>query len=115
MHFILLDDDADDLLLARMLFRSNGIGSLDVCQTMDELLYMLHRRKYNAIFIDYKLSGLSGVEIAKDVRRVSKLPIYIITNYDKVCVENEASEQNVDIKEVIAKPVMLFSLRKEFK
>jgi len=73
----------------------------------EEALKLARKDKFDLIFVDIKMPGLSGTEIIKEKKKLGYQPyIWVITGYDSGEVAHKVIEQGAD--DYIPKP---FSLR----
>ena len=104
----------DDNKISRRILRNyiEGFGAivdtaLDGHQALD-VLQQAQRLggQYFAVVLDWKMPGMSGVELAAHIRHTtaqSNLPIIMVTAYDRDVVLREARKAGID--EVLSKPV----------
>ncbi|MCI9104948.1 MAG: response regulator [Lachnospiraceae bacterium] len=68
---------------------------------------------YHIVLLDWKMPGMDGVEVAKQIRQdmSSNIPILILTSYDWPEIEEKASAAGVDA--FLPKPFFLTSFRQK--
>jgi signal transduction histidine kinase/CheY-like chemotaxis protein len=76
---------------------------VEVAQDGPEALALFRERKFDAVFTDVGMPGMSGWELAREIRQLNgRIPIAIITGWGEVVGSNEQRAAGVDW--VIAKP-----------
>lgn len=77
-----------------------------------EMIEEHHKRKddYQVVLIDWKMPGMDGIQITKEIRkRISKrIPIFLISAYDLSEIENQVQEE--EIRGFIPKPLFKSTL-----
>ena len=82
-----------------------------------ELVIQHHNKKddYQIILLDWKLSGMSGLQVAKEIRRNlgNEIPILLISAYDWSEFETEAREAGISgfISKPLFKSTLFYGLR----
>lgn len=64
-----------------------GICKYDIVNSGEEALELVKNKKYSAIFMDIGLKGISGLETAKEIKKIkeySEIPIVAVTAYAMV-------------------------------
>lgn len=57
---------------------------VDTAETGEKGVMMKNEGKYDLIYLDLKMPGISGVEVLREIRKEDKLvPIYIVTAFHK--------------------------------
>lgn len=78
-HYILIiDDDAE---LCRLLKKclDNGDTRTDICHTGAEGLRLMAEQEYHLVVLDVMLPEASGFEILTEIRKVSRVPVLMLT------------------------------------
>jgi DNA-binding NtrC family response regulator len=100
-HILVIDDDPgirDAFILA---LKNTGY-QLDTAETGEEGIEKEQSKKYDLIFLDLNMPGMSGTEVLRKIRMVNKeTPIYIITAFYK----DFANELKGPEFELIKKPI----------
>ena len=100
---VLVVDDED---FVRELLRDILDGEnceVEVAQDGTEALALFRERAFDGVFTDVGMPGMSGWELAREIRQLNKqIPIAIITGWGEVVGSNEQRAAGVDW--VIAKP-----------
>ena len=74
-----------------------------MAQDGTEALALFREREFDAVFTDVGMPGMSGWELAREIRQVNKtIPIAIITGWGEIVGSNEQRAAGVDW--VVAKP-----------
>ena len=104
---ILVIDDEKDLRESFVLALKDTGYQVDVAESGEEGVNKERGKKYDLVFLDLKMPGMSGIEALKEIRKVNKeTPIYIITTF----YEEFFDELNAAVKEglkyeLIKKPI----------
>jgi DNA-binding LytR/AlgR family response regulator len=89
LRVLAVDDERpalDDL--ARVLRRSPGVAHVHVAASGGEALQVLAQRPFDAVFLDVRMPGLDGVELARVLRRFAKPPALVfVSAYESAAVE----------------------------
>jgi two-component system, OmpR family, response regulator MtrA len=77
-HIMVVDDDQD---LAEMLgIVLTGAGfEVDLVNSGDQAITLFQSSKPDLVLLDVMLPGLSGIEVAKEIRAISMVPIVMLT------------------------------------
>jgi DNA-binding LytR/AlgR family response regulator len=89
LRVLAVDDERpalDDL--ARVLRAQPGVGEVDTAESGEEALHVLIGEHYDAVFLDVRMPGLDGVELARVLRRFATPPALIfVSAYESAAVE----------------------------
>lgn len=102
MNILLIDDDEWIRDSMRVFFETEGcrITSLE---TAEEALEMIHRQDFDIVICDYKLPGLNGLTLLKEVLQVQTHALtMLITAYKTAELVSEAKK--IGVHAFIAKP-----------
>jgi two-component system, LytTR family, response regulator len=105
---------ADDEALARdelvyMLRRVGGIGTVAQAASAVEALALLQKERYDVLFLDIRMPGLSGLEAAEIVNRLPQRPkVIFVTAFD----EHALAAFEVAATDYLVKPVSELRLRR---
>lgn len=100
---LLVVDDEDFVrdLLSEILEGENC--EVELAQDGTEALALFREREFDAVFTDVGMPGMSGWELAREIRQVNKqIPIAIITGWGEIVGSSEQRAAGVDW--VVAKP-----------
>jgi DNA-binding LytR/AlgR family response regulator len=89
LTLLAVDDELPALNdLARMLRASPLVAHVDVSGNAQDALIRLARRRYDGIFVDVRMPGLGGLELAGVVRRFVRPPsVVFVSAYENAAVE----------------------------
>jgi CheY-like chemotaxis protein len=101
-RLLVVDDEDFVRELLRDILDSENC-EVEVAQDGTEALALFRERKFDGVFTDVGMPGMSGWELAREIRQLNKqIPIAIITGWGEVVGSNEQRAAGVDW--VIAKP-----------
>jgi CheY-like chemotaxis protein len=96
----------DDEVFVRELLRDILEGeNCDVCvaESGSEALSLFKESSFDAVFTDVGMPGMSGWELAREIRQINKkIPIAVITGWGEAVGSHEQKEAGVDW--IVAKP-----------
>ncbi len=115
---VLVVDD-DEVLLETACDTLADLGTKpEIAKSGDEALRKIAEKKndgklYNVIILDWKMPGLSGVELTKQIRKIvgDDVSIILVSAYDWTQIEDNAKEAGVS--GFISKPLFRSSLYKK--
>lgn len=106
--------DDDEMLCESAVHSLKTIG-IDAEWTLDgetavKMVTERHKsnKDYNVVLLDWRLPGIDGIETAREIRKLTDIPILLISAYDWSDIENEAREAG--ISGFIAKPLFKSTL-----
>ena len=78
---LIVDDEAEVRSLLDDLLNKEGYLS-KACADGEEALELLKKENFDAVLLDIKLTGISGLEVLKNIRdSYKKLPVIMITGF----------------------------------
>jgi DNA-binding LytR/AlgR family response regulator len=90
-------EDLSDLLEA-----SRRVGEVDVAADANAALIMLQQHPYDAVFLDIRMPGLDGLQLASVLRRFAEAPpVVFVSAYEEHAVE----AFSVEATDYLLKPV----------
>jgi len=89
LSLLAVDDELPALHdLTRMLRASAMVGHVDAANSGEDALTKLARSQYDGVFLDVRMPGLSGLELAGVVRRFGEPPaVVFVSAYETAAVE----------------------------
>ncbi len=105
-NILVIDDEAAIRKSFVLALEDTGY-QVDTAETGKEGIEKERSKKYDLIFLDLKMAGMSGIEALREMRKVNKeTPIYIITAfyeefYDKL---KTVEKEGLDF-ELLKKPI----------
>ncbi|MBQ9631832.1 MAG: response regulator, partial [Lachnospiraceae bacterium] len=109
LHVLVIDDDPVDCEHAKIALEEIGI-SPDVCRSGKEAIEHIEvkaarHEAYNLILVDWKMPEQDGVEVTKEIRKISgsESAVIVLTAYNWEDIEIEARQAGVD--HFMAKPL----------
>ena len=111
---LVVDDSEINLLVATELLSSIGVNA-DTAESGEKALEKLEGNSYDAVFMDYIMPTLDGVETTRRIREkkdrsYSSLPIYALTGDTSDEVKKEFLEAGID--GILPKPLDLKKMEK---
>ena len=116
---LVIDDDRIACDHAQLVLSHVGIACETVLSGEDavELVRIRHTRRedFNLILVDWKMPGMDGVEVTRQIRSIvgNNTPIIILTSYNWEDIEGEAREAGVD--SFASKPLFAGTVLDEFR
>ena len=116
---LVIDDDRIACDHAQLVLSHMGIACETVLSGEDavELVRIRHTRRedFNLILVDWKMPGMDGVEVTRQIRSIvgNNTPIIILTSYNWEDIEGEAREAGVD--SFASKPLFAGTVLDEFR
>jgi DNA-binding NtrC family response regulator len=102
MNILLIDDDEWIRDAMRIFFETEGCR-ITALETAEEACEMIHRQDYDIVICDYKLPGLHGLTLLKEVRQTQQDALTVlITAYKTADLVSEAKK--IGVHAFIAKP-----------
>lgn len=95
MKLLIVEDDINLSKMLRSMLIS--LGEVDVANSGEIALELMERTYYDALILDLMLTGISGVDVLKAVRKTHTMPVLIlsaISDIDKKveCLNNGADD-----------------------
>jgi two-component system, LytTR family, response regulator len=89
LSLLAVDDELPALHdLARMLRASAAVAHVDASASGEDALGKLARRRYDGVFLDVRMPGVDGLELAGVVRRFGEPPaVVFVSAYETAAVE----------------------------
>jgi two-component system response regulator FixJ len=98
----IVDDDSDVLKSLRFLFETEGFD-VRTFHSGSALLGSRARRDADCLVVDYKMSGIDGLELVRRLRDLGiQTPIIVITGYDDEYLSAKA--RSAGVRQVLKKP-----------
>ncbi len=112
---ILWVDDEIDLLKPHILFLERKNYNITTCQSGTEALEIIDDQKFDIVFLDENMPGLTGIETLSEIKeKRATLPVIMITKSEEEYIMEEAIGSK--IADYLIKPVnpnqILLSLKK---
>ncbi len=114
IHILWVDDEID-LLKPHILFLEKKNYKVSKCQSGMEALEMIDENKYDIVFLDENMPGLTGIDTLAEIKeKQANLPVVMITKSEEEYIMEEAIGSK--IADYLIKPVnpnqILLSLKK---
>jgi CheY-like chemotaxis protein len=96
VRVLIVDDDPDISFMMRTLMQSEGWDTGEAMSGEEALLRLDELTGYDAIVLDYRMPGLTGIELARNLREEGVFPPMILCSaYLNPDVEAEAKALGV--------------------
>lgn len=114
IHILWVDDEID-LLKPHILFLEKKNYTVSKCQSGMEALQLIDENKYDIVFLDENMPGLTGIDTLAEIKeKQANLPVVMITKSEEEYIMEEAIGSK--IADYLIKPVnpnqILLSLKK---
>ena len=107
LRILMVDDDPDTLDYFARLMQEFGISCDTAISGKDALLLVGQKGAYNIYFVDWKMPGLDGIELTKELREKAAVPgkavVIMISAAGWSEIEDEARKAGVD--KFLSKPL----------
>ena len=105
-HILVIDDDVNIRKSFILAFEDTAY-QVDTAESGEEGIKKERSKKYDLIFIDLKMPGMSGIEALRNIRKLNKeTPIYILTAFYKEFLDRLRTLEKDNIAfELMKKPV----------
>src|SRR5210317_1825379 len=108
-------DDEVEFLKPHILFLSDKGYNVETCNNGRDALDMLDEKKYDLLFLDENMPGLSGLEVLNSIKEKNpEIPVIMITKNEEEHIMEEAIGSQ--ISDYLIKPVkpnqILLSIKK---
>jgi CheY-like chemotaxis protein len=105
---LIVDDDVEVArVLADAVSRQGHVATL--AHGGEEALDLVARERPDAVFLDVRMPGLSGIEVLRRLRRIDPtLPVVLVTGHAEPADLNAARQ--LGVTEIIEKPLLLKNL-----
>lgn len=105
-HILVIDDDVTIRKSFVLVFEDTAY-QVDTAESGEEGIKKEQSKKYDLIFIDLKMPGMSGIEALRKIRKLNKeTPIYILTAFYKEFFDSLKTLEKENITfELMKKPV----------
>ena len=81
-RILLVDDDPNISHLVRLYLEKNGY-EVEECDRGDKAMEAFHRFQPALVLLDIMLPGMDGLEVLREIRKVSKVPAIMLTAKDE--------------------------------
>ena len=90
---LIVEDESLTAMMLEEYVENKGFRSLGLSATGEEAIRKAQEENPDLVFMDFRLSGeMNGIEAAKLIDAEGRIPIVIMTGYDKQIVLERASE-----------------------
>ena len=106
-----IDDDYGDLVIISTILASLGFKT-DRAETYKTALEFLKDNDYAMIIVDYRLPIVPGIEIYKQLKKITTTPIFISSGHYYEDIEKNLLAENISENYFISKESLITSLRR---
>jgi ActR/RegA family two-component response regulator len=105
---LIVDDDIDQLIILSKILKTQGF-SVTTCQSASEGIFLMKKRYFDAIVLDYLLGESTGIEFLEEVRDFNQLvTVILVTGYSSEHLAVTAIRSQCD--DLLQKPVDFTSI-----
>jgi len=92
-----VDDEPDQLKFTKLfLEKADADLQVESASSAEEAQHLLKKRSFDCVVSDYVMSGMDGIEFAREVRRENKVPFILYTGLGSEEVADAAFAAGVD-------------------
>jgi two-component system chemotaxis response regulator CheY len=116
LRVLLVEDVAEYRRYLSLLLGKIGVVDVDGAENGLDALVLLRMRDYDIVFTDWKMPGMTGLELLEAIRadeRLRRLPVVMITSETLRDSIIRAAQAGVD--DYLAKPVTLDKLAEKLR
>jgi CheY-like chemotaxis protein len=96
MKILIVDDDPDICIMMRALLQAEGWETEEVTSGQEALQRLDEISQFDVLVLDYRMPGLTGIELARNLREESGVPPMIMCSaYLNPEIEDEAKKLGV--------------------
>ena len=108
VRILVVDDDKDILTYLKEITKGFGVSCCDTAISGDAALALVEQNKsYNVYFIDWKMPGMDGIELTKELKAKGSVPdnsvVIMISAAEWSMIEEKAKKAGVD--KFLSKPL----------
>ena len=96
LNVLYVDDEPELLDITKMLLEQDSELTVSTEQNPIVAIDMIARDEYDVIVSDYQMSGMSGIELLKEVRKLDHVPFILFTGRGREEVAIEALNNGAD-------------------
>jgi len=97
IHVLHIDDQPDQLRFTKMFLESSDDElKIEDTTSAEEAMNMLKSRRYDCVVADYRMPDVDGIELAKKIRELHKVPLIMYTAWGSDKVAEDAFAVGVD-------------------
>jgi CheY-like chemotaxis protein len=105
-RILIVDDEANIAMVLAACATRLGRCDVDMAYSGQQALTAFQRQAYDLVITDYRMPDMSGLELAKAMRRQApQVRIVLMTAYDTINLREEAARLPVD--EYLEKPISI--------
>lgn len=76
---LVIDDEPDLLIMIKSIFTRAGYTNIITAASGEEALKILSKKMPDMIILDIMMPGIDGFEVLQEIRKISKVPVLILT------------------------------------
>lgn len=76
---LIVEDELELLRLLRTIFAKSGYTQIDTASSGEEAMVMIRSRLPGLVILDVMLPGIDGFEVLEQIRKISKIPVLMLT------------------------------------
>jgi two-component system KDP operon response regulator KdpE len=98
-RILVVDDEPQIRRIMRTVLVTKGYEVMEADSGEDALL-LIHSERYDLVLLDINMPGISGIEVCREVRRSSEIPIVIMSAGE----ESKAKALDAGANDYLKKP-----------
>lgn len=99
---LFIDDDYATQKIIGIIFGSQDIV-VDECYAPTAAPILIEKNGYDAIFVDYKLPIMNGVDLIKKMQSKIHCPVYVVSSMENDFIEDKVKSAGVNVNGIISK------------
>jgi DNA-binding response OmpR family regulator len=97
LSILIVDDEPDQIELARLhLIKSEPDLTIDIADSATQAFDKVEEKHYDCIILDHVMPGISGLELAKELKRKINTPIILYTAKGSEELASQSADFGVD-------------------
>jgi len=83
IRVLCVDDDPWQLQATKIFFEPENDILVRTCSSTDEALKEILHNEFDCLVIDYRMQSISGIELVRNIRHISNVPIIMYSMFDE--------------------------------
>lgn len=107
---LVVDDEMDLLTMIRSIFERAGFTQIITAESAEAALRLLSQRMPDMVILDVMMPGMDGFELLKEIRKISQVPVLMLTAKGEAedrCTGLELGADDYLVKPFLPKELLL--------